>query len=144
MDNCIETCGLGDVIPSSAPEKSDPNNAFSLRFQWLPSDVEIDETGHAKIDSYIDNLHPGLHAALYTVIEKFINLALPAWDLVYRWPRKFEFHRLETMDVRPVCKIPEVCEEDEDFSCNPWNRPADQGERALSVGEIIDFSDKRL
>ena len=137
VDSCIETCGLGDVIIPSSTTRA-KNNTLSRRFQWLPSDVEIDETGHARIDSYINNLHPTLHATLYPVIEKFINVALPAWDLIYRWPEEFEFQRLETLNVYPDCKTPEVCGQ-YGSGCHPWNRPADQGERALSIEEVRDF-----
>ena len=44
VDNCIETCGLGDVIIPSSTTRA-KNNTLSRRFQWLPSDVEIDDTG---------------------------------------------------------------------------------------------------
>jgi hypothetical protein len=95
VDNCIQTCGKGDVVPKPSKEdcelgqqsswlitRQGSTNYWSDRFQWLPSDVIFSADEDVKITSYINNLHPVHHASLYPVIEKFIAKAIPAWDLV--------------------------------------------------------------
>ena len=53
---------------------------WSKCFQWLPCDIIFAEDD-IKITSYINNLHPVLHADLYSVIEKFIAKSIPLWNL---------------------------------------------------------------
>ncbi|KAI8909500.1 hypothetical protein EDD86DRAFT_190615 [Gorgonomyces haynaldii] len=47
-------------------------------FQWLPSEFEIAENGQTQIQSYINNLHPIVHADLYKsiadVFSKFVDM----------------------------------------------------------------------
>ncbi|KAI9351148.1 hypothetical protein DFJ73DRAFT_760215 [Zopfochytrium polystomum] len=72
------------VIP--APPKPNGGDA-SEKFQWLPSDVVVDADGRAKIDSYINNLHPERHAALYDralgslTTEPFHRMAIDTREL---------------------------------------------------------------
>ncbi|KAJ2777470.1 hypothetical protein H4R18_005136 [Coemansia javaensis] len=65
----------------------------SPRFCWLPSEFRVAEDGAVAIESYINNLHPVRHAALYptiaAVFARFVPmLAHVLTDLVYpRGPR---------------------------------------------------------
>ncbi|EFY87261.1 hypothetical protein MAC_06709 [Metarhizium acridum CQMa 102] len=85
-----------------------PIEVVSPRFQWLPCDVVIDENGRATIESYINNLHPKDHAGLYSVIEQFIQKSLPAWDLIYRWVKRFPVQRLTARKVGRGVSRPDV------------------------------------
>ncbi|KAK4085549.1 uncharacterized protein Triagg1_539 [Trichoderma aggressivum f. europaeum] len=120
LTDCLEACGGGDTLASLW----DPNNDtscedFDTSFQWLPCNVIMDDAGHAKINSYINNLHPIEHADMYTTIEKFITLALPALDIVYRWPKEFSHQRIGVEDIRYDCKTPNICA----GGCNWLNMP---------------------
>lgn len=61
---------------------------YTTLSQWLPCEVDIavrdDESDEksivARITSYINNLHPKLHASLYSALEDLIALAIPAWN----------------------------------------------------------------
>ncbi|KAJ2840770.1 hypothetical protein FBU31_000133, partial [Coemansia sp. 'formosensis'] len=53
----------------------------SDRFSWLPSEFRVDDNGAVTIESYINNLHPVRHAALYPIIATLVLT-----DLVH--PRK--------------------------------------------------------
>ncbi|CAN8101818.1 unnamed protein product [Discula destructiva] len=55
----------------------------SNKFQWLPSEVAFveDADTDVQITSYINNLHPK-HKSAYAAIEKFISIAIPAWNEV--------------------------------------------------------------
>ncbi|KAH7140620.1 hypothetical protein EDB81DRAFT_59859 [Dactylonectria macrodidyma] len=139
-ENCIEHCGMGTVIPEQpkvedAPvgyRRTVPVSALSSRFQWLPCDVDL--TGeHPRIESYINNLHPVQHAGLYPIIEKFIEKALPAWDIVYRWNEEFETKRMDIVrSVGKECEAEDDCGEDE---CAPENRPVGESENLREEGE---------
>ncbi|KAF1734229.1 hypothetical protein CRV24_005766 [Beauveria bassiana] len=111
--DCLAHAGTGIPLPTLGQKKKQRNPddrrhrrstddqddiELSTNYQWLPCDVELKD-GKATIASYINNVHPVEHAALYPVIEEFINLALPAWDLVYRWPEEFEFKRMHWDEI---------------------------------------------
>ncbi|KAK5997477.1 hypothetical protein PT974_02838 [Cladobotryum mycophilum] len=142
-ENCLECCGMGDVLPHPNPSESKspgiPGNTFSQSFQWLPCDVIVDQDGHAKIDSYINNLHPVEHADMYSIIEKFITISLPAWDIVYRWPQEYEHQRLKTMSTEMACTTPELCAD----SCEKYNRIRDEGEDSEDEGFDSEMEEER-
>ncbi|KAL6695078.1 hypothetical protein J3F84DRAFT_38399 [Trichoderma pleuroticola] len=124
LTNCLEACGQGDILltPWDPKKRGKRYNLIDASCQWLPCDVIVDETGKAKINSYINNLHPIEHADLYTTIEKFINLALPALDVVYRCPFEFSHQRIDSHDISYDCKVPEICADKE---CSCLNIPAE-------------------
>lgn len=138
LSDALDHCGMGTVLPQPLPiETSGPGDrmgddrqevpSLSNRFQWLPCDVTLDGSS-AKIDSYINNLHPVDHAQLYPIIERFIEKALPAWDVIYRWPTEFETQRITTTNARATCTVPDICRRHH-HDCQPWNRPVDEGEQ---------------
>lgn len=143
LKNCLEYCGMGSVIPN-IPESQVENtrvnysgqtvDLFSSRFQWLPCDVDL--TGERpRISSYINNLHPVRHAALYPVVEEFIEKSLPAWDIVYRWPEEFRVLRLRTVSVGRDCQVPGTCKKYSDYICSPCARPLNEGEEPRQEDE---------
>ncbi|KAF9461843.1 hypothetical protein BDZ94DRAFT_1283340 [Collybia nuda] len=90
----VDKCGEGVVVPVP-PEydgmvltvegliHNDPlDNPYNRNFQWLPSNIDISgNDGSAKITSYINNLHPRVHAGVYEILEKIIARAIPLWDM---------------------------------------------------------------
>ncbi|EHK19416.1 uncharacterized protein TRIVIDRAFT_89541 [Trichoderma virens Gv29-8] len=137
LENALSHCGVGTVFPAPKPIEiagpgsdwssplENPVPSLSYKYQWLPCDVVLDGTS-AKIDSYINNLHPVEHANLYPIIERFIEKSLPAWDIIYRWPTEFDSQRLKTKEAQSECSTSEIC--DRIYGCQPWNRPIDEGE----------------
>ncbi|KAK4208321.1 hypothetical protein QBC37DRAFT_296987 [Rhypophila decipiens] len=57
-----------------------PDNCWSDTYQWLPSNLAIQDDGTVKFTSYINNLHPNKYREVYSVIEKLIDAAMPAWN----------------------------------------------------------------
>ncbi|GLD97144.1 hypothetical protein PINS_up005827 [Pythium insidiosum] len=55
------------------------------QYQWIPSDFHIDADGRVKILSYINNLHPGQHEAMYQSIESVFSKFVPMFDRVLGW-----------------------------------------------------------
>ncbi|KAM0253378.1 hypothetical protein ACHAQJ_007273 [Trichoderma viride] len=127
LTNCLEACGEGDILHRPRNPGLDVDFQFPLyddTYQWLPFEVTVDDSGNAKIDSYISNLHPVKHAKLYSIIEKAINHALPAWDIVYRWPHQFSLQRIPITKALSSCTVPKICG---DRQCRPSNISADMG-----------------
>ena len=54
----------------------------SETYQWLPSEVQVDENGKCAFLSYINNLHPRKHNELYHVLEKILERFLPLFNNV--------------------------------------------------------------
>ncbi|KAJ6438835.1 WD40 repeat 2 [Purpureocillium lavendulum] len=148
LDDCLSYCGVGEVIPKPDPSEAgvykcrwyrNDVNAYSTKFQWLPCDVSLDkprgdgDEAGPTIDSYINNLHPVEHAALYPVIQRFIKAALPAWDLLYTWPDVHAFQRLTTNAAKQTCLTPEICERHDD--CSASNRPVGPDEGSYDSEE---------
>lgn len=126
VQDALEHCGGGFVIPKPLAIEVKKEEHFSTQFQWLPSDVTLSADGKAKIDSYVNNLHPVEHAKLYPVLDKLIEKALPAWDVLYRWPEEFEMQRLTVTRCGTKCSTPEICKAN--YECAPYNRPLNDGE----------------
>ncbi|TFK70985.1 hypothetical protein BDN72DRAFT_491378 [Pluteus cervinus] len=95
LDDSIERCGQGEVIPVPGPPKPQSSKTsrkssrtprrsayepYSDKFQWLPCEVDISDDG-TKITSYINNLHPHHHKELYGLIEQVISAAIPLWNM---------------------------------------------------------------
>ncbi|KAJ2248766.1 hypothetical protein GGI13_004526, partial [Coemansia sp. RSA 455] len=54
----------------------------SDKFSWLPSEFRVDDNGAVTIESYINNLHPVKHAALYPVIAGVFSKVVPLLEQV--------------------------------------------------------------
>ncbi|CAH0018113.1 unnamed protein product [Clonostachys rhizophaga] len=135
ISDALEHCGTGTILPKPYPVEicGQPGPyaetklpSLSEKFQWLPCDVDISTDGAAKIASYINNLHPIHHADMYPIIERFIEKALPAWDIVYRWPTEFDTQRLTTSKVRLMCTTKDLCHGRN--QCRASTRPLNDGE----------------
>ncbi|MGW7058528.1 DUF4246 domain-containing protein [Streptomyces sp. NPDC054904] len=60
---------------SGAPEEAWQNptdryskHEFSEKFQWLPTDVDVSDEGDVEFRSYVNNVHPGIHHELASVL----------------------------------------------------------------------------
>ncbi|KAG5808810.1 hypothetical protein H9Q74_001497 [Fusarium xylarioides] len=97
LKEALSHCGKGVVVPvvDDSDVSKFHHRAFSKRFQWLPCDVDL-TGGYPRIDQ--------------------------SWDIIYRWHDDFEVQRVFTTNVRPDCKVPEICG---DEWCSAHNRPLD-------------------
>ncbi|KAJ2348318.1 hypothetical protein GGH92_002869 [Coemansia sp. RSA 2673] len=86
---------LDNDSDGSASSKQNTDEQYgsytSPNFCWLPSEFRVDDNGTITIKSYINNLHPVKHAALYPIITSIFSKFLPlleqvVTDLVH--PRK--------------------------------------------------------
>ncbi|MFB6840022.1 DUF4246 domain-containing protein [Streptomyces sp. NPDC056361] len=74
---------------SGAPERAwrNPTNQysryeFSERFQWMPTDVDVDDDGGVAFRSYVNNVHPEKHHELAAVLPELFARMLPLWENV--------------------------------------------------------------
>ncbi|RMY82943.1 hypothetical protein D0862_11851 [Hortaea werneckii] len=94
LKRCSEYTAKGEIV--SQPSKDEvgiahyktsrfgrdpmhPEAAYSARFQWLPCEVAFRGTDGAEVVSYINNLHPAKHTALYDVLGQIIGRVVPMW-----------------------------------------------------------------
>ncbi|KAF3047778.1 hypothetical protein E8E12_011658 [Didymella heteroderae] len=94
LDDSLSSIGKGVVAPIPVDHPDDESgrgyghpafaSLWSHRFQWLPCNVSFPDGENARIDSYINNLHPQDHKDLYRVIEKIITKAVPFWNVAYQ------------------------------------------------------------
>ncbi|KAJ5203771.1 uncharacterized protein N7498_004650 [Penicillium cinerascens] len=89
LDDCLNSVGQGEVLQVRPKREASPRSwrgypsheAISRRFQWLPCDVRFSESEPGcRITSYMNNVHPVDHRALYGIIEKIIARAIPLWN----------------------------------------------------------------
>jgi hypothetical protein len=96
LKECSKYCGEGETATKGDSGVSQHtlrlngwNNTVSLpawgSFQWLPADIKFRGDGSASIDSYINNLHPVMHAELYHTLEHFVDCAVPLWNEALSW-----------------------------------------------------------
>jgi hypothetical protein len=61
------------------------------RFQWLPAEVEIDETGTPHFVSDINNLDRSKYSTLYDGLECLLKEMLPGFQEVWQYANSMEF-----------------------------------------------------
>ncbi|KAJ5740847.1 hypothetical protein N7493_000719 [Penicillium malachiteum] len=81
LEDFMKYPGKGETLQSPAKEEA-KKGLFSCRFQWLPCDVEFDQTnnGDCHIVSYINNLCPDKHRSLYGIMQQIITRTIPIWN----------------------------------------------------------------
>jgi hypothetical protein len=91
------------VHPSLFPLLSDPSTRDvtkknfwgrpheASRFQWLPAEVEIDESGNPHFASDINNLDRSKYSALYGGLEGLFKELLPGFQKVWQYARSMTF-----------------------------------------------------
>lgn len=71
----------GPLKPLEEPSYNRLSRHSSKKFQWLPTDFKVDDSGEVKALGYINNLHPS-RRSLYTCVEGVIKAFVPLWERV--------------------------------------------------------------
>jgi hypothetical protein len=53
---------------------------FSSKYQWIPTPVDVDANSKVRFLSYINNLHPKHHSALYDVLSDILAITVPLFE----------------------------------------------------------------
>ncbi|WP_460807529.1 DUF4246 domain-containing protein [Micromonospora zhanjiangensis] len=64
------------------PRAGGARYAYSEKFQWLPTDVEVDDDGTAVFASYVNNVHPVTHRELADVLPILFARLRPLFERV--------------------------------------------------------------
>ncbi|KAF9641530.1 hypothetical protein BFW01_g1513 [Lasiodiplodia theobromae] len=104
LDDCLAEAGCGETVPREWIEQvwGSQNKVcrywnrplWSNHFQWLPCEVAFTEEGKTRIASYVNNLHPIRQRALYPLIERVMDAAMPLWEEVLGYTA--EHHEAKT------------------------------------------------
>ncbi|KAI8846262.1 hypothetical protein BC829DRAFT_269221 [Chytridium lagenaria] len=84
---------FGDLMWHQPP-KNVGYGDVSKKYQWLPSEFNVDDNGKVRIDSYINNLHPKKNVELYDCIAKIFEAFLPMFECAVGSFKKEPFHRI--------------------------------------------------
>eukprot|EP01114_Cavostelium_apophysatum_P009160 TRINITY_DN2223_c0_g1_i1.p1 TRINITY_DN2223_c0_g1~~TRINITY_DN2223_c0_g1_i1.p1 ORF type:complete len:549 (-),score=74.01 TRINITY_DN2223_c0_g1_i1:57-1703(-) len=66
----------------SPGERYSDNYSVSEMYQWLPAEFAVDDRGKTTIESYINNLNPREHGAIYPVIAEIFDWFVPMFEKV--------------------------------------------------------------
>ncbi|MFF2395902.1 DUF4246 domain-containing protein [Nocardia sp. NPDC058114] len=66
-----------DDAPWPSPANKDAKYAYSPKFQWLPTDVDVTDAGDVAFRSYVNNVDPARHHALESVLPELFARMLP-------------------------------------------------------------------
>ncbi|KAJ5454994.1 hypothetical protein N7530_012763 [Penicillium desertorum] len=93
LEDCLDYIGKGEVLPTPPDSESKVDSSdkprrgglsdlpvLSMKFQWMPCDIDISKDEECRILSHINNAHPVKHRALYQAIEKIISRTVPLWE----------------------------------------------------------------
>ncbi|KAK4224486.1 hypothetical protein QBC38DRAFT_511743 [Podospora fimiseda] len=92
-DAITKWAGKGEVSNPPITDRPNPDEpewlypyvseaCWSKNYQWLPANLAFNEDGTVRFTSYINNLHPNKYPEIYRVIEKLIDVSIPAWESV--------------------------------------------------------------
>jgi hypothetical protein len=72
----------------------DIDYSMSKKYQWLPSDIFLDENNVVTIESYINNVHPIKNKGIYKIVVSVLPYFTSLFEKVlyeYAYPRKVRF-----------------------------------------------------
>lgn len=143
LKECAKFTGLGEVLTGWGRGNLEKRTWDTItqgllepwgNYQWLPVQVELATEGRPHITSYINNLHPEKHEALYSLLEQFVDRTIPLWNECLSWSWFSDRVRIPTTDV--------VFYSDEDWIVPSWPLRAKHPDNQLEGDEELDRSAK--
>jgi hypothetical protein len=78
----LKSIGAGEIVDKTFIPGKIHKKFCSEKFQWLPTDFDVSPEGKVRAKSYINNLHPEKHKAMYPVLEEILEKFLPMFEEV--------------------------------------------------------------
>ena len=95
IDAIEKWSGKGEVVPKPEIDLPSPRGQrppdsgewinrtyWSQTYQWLPANLAFQDDGTMRFTSYINGLHPKKHTEIYRLVEKLVDIAIPAWERI--------------------------------------------------------------
>ncbi|CAI7595234.1 unnamed protein product [Penicillium pancosmium] len=131
LEDCLDYIGEGKILPTppDGEEKAISSDrlhrsrfsdlpVLSMKFQWMPCDIDLSKDGDCRILSYINNAHPVKHRALYQVLEKIMSRTVPLWEASLTekdHPQRITYNQVEWEEGYGDGEFPEWDEEEEQY-----------------------------
>jgi hypothetical protein len=148
-------------VPESAwPRLTGSYSQYELseRFQWLPTDVEVGADGDVEFLSYVNNVHPGKHRELASVLPDLLARMRPLLENVLtdlRRPRPlriepdpFGWYPSEWYESEPEHPDESMDRDDESYAeaCRTWEEAMDAWwqNRRPEIPDAPDFTPPEL
>ncbi|KAJ1556188.1 hypothetical protein HK405_005505, partial [Cladochytrium tenue] len=133
------------AVVGFAPAPMLPSPIRSQRFQWLPAEVDVGNDGDVVIRSYINNLEPAQHGALYGALDTqpFHRMRTDMEDVEvkpieeYAWER-FRAERGLPDDVEES-DVPDLAAEYEAFEHLVWHDPGIGARPVMNWPTLTDY-----
>lgn len=107
-------------------------------YQWIPTNVMVDEAGMVKFANYINNIHPEKQKSMYPILEKVLACFIPLFERVLTDLLHPRPHRLDLTDH--VWGMDEVeCPINRDTSDHEEEYSAWRREREVPLPPIPEF-----
>lgn len=139
----------GPVAPIASPfpakEKGYPVEYRSDKFQWLPTDFQVDEKGGVMALGYINNIHPS-HEGLNKCLQDLIKYFIPRWervltDMLHELPTRISGSYLPIEVIDPNYPRYEEESGDTDDAGDEISSVEGEDERNSKEGEAAEGSD---
>ncbi|KAJ2936892.1 hypothetical protein H1R20_g204, partial [Candolleomyces eurysporus] len=163
LHDCVSRCGEGEVLRNDTDNPPEANTtksrgysiwdrsprvgAYSLKYQWLPCEVDISGQDGARITSYINNLHPSRHSDLYGLVEKVIDAAIPLWELTLAPLYDQNFYYWRRLSCYPNYEFRGSGDEEDDdddpreIVIQPEPRPFNEFRKRRRTPKAINFAE---
>ncbi|KXS20912.1 hypothetical protein M427DRAFT_27974 [Gonapodya prolifera JEL478] len=93
---------IGDTVATWHGSKSSSTSDISTKYQWLPTDIQVDDEGRISISSYINNLsrpaYPRAYGAIKAVLQAMLPLFERAVDALKSHPKRWILASLDSSD----------------------------------------------
>jgi hypothetical protein len=97
------------------------------KYQWLPSEFNIDSDGKCKIKSYINNL-PECKIEIYTLIEKLFEFVLPEFEHIWSYLNHIDLYLEDTYNYL-------------DNYCLKYNYKSLKNKKLQVITKIVEITD---
>ncbi|ORX80805.1 hypothetical protein K493DRAFT_320815 [Basidiobolus meristosporus CBS 931.73] len=153
MNAVLASCGSGEIKPLREVAEYSDNYAYSSKYQWLPADLFVSESGDVTFNSYINNLHPVWHHELYSTISKIFSRFVPLFNRVLTDLRHPRDNRIEVDPYTWYDNDSSMPDDDDDEAMDDWyqNRlpalpdaPAYSPPSAPAPSDIVDLRNSHL
>ncbi|MGW0636974.1 DUF4246 domain-containing protein [Nocardia salmonicida] len=129
--------------PWPSPATNDAKYAYSKKFQWLPTDVDVTTGGDVAFRSYVNNVDPARHHALESVLPELFSRMLPLLanvltDLRQPRPVRIDVDPFTWYDDSEPIQPTEESDEAEEAYEAAWNHWWDNRQPAIPDAPVFE------